>query len=367
MSASTAQPLAYDAGTPAALPAFPLDQWYVAALAWELEDKPLARTLLNRPIVLFRMADGTPAALDDRCCHRALPLSQGTLEARGLRCGYHGLLFDGAGQCLEVPGQAKVPSKARVGAHHVREQDKIIWIWFGSASRPVPDHEPPTYEFHTNPAYLFDGDVYHYDAPYQLIHDNLLDLSHLGYVHLRTIGGNASIHMNAQVRVDSDERSVRVTRHLPDSVPPPTYTAAYPFKGNVDRWQEIEFCVSHLRIWTGAVDVGTDSLENPSRGGFHMRGFHGVTPETDTTSHYFWTIATNPQSNHDEVKAKVVDQTKMTFDEDKVVIEAQYRNMLDFGQLPMVDIHVDVGANRARRIIEQLRQGVQERASKLDT
>lgn len=356
MSTSQAQPLAYEVAAPAAPPKFPLDQWYVAGFAWELKDKPIGRTLLGQPVVLFRTADGRPAALEDRCCHRALPLSHGTLEAQGVRCGYHGLLFNGAGQCLEVPGQERIPTKAKVPAYHVRERDRIIWIWFGSAEHREPTCEPPAYEVHSSGEYLYDGGVYHYDAPYQLIHDNLLDLSHLGYVHLRTIGGNASIHMNARMRVESDDSSVRVVRHMPDSVPPPTYTAAYPFRGKVDRWQEIEFRVTHLRIWTGAVDAGSESLDEPRRGGFHMRGFHGVTPETESTSHYFWTIATNPRSNPEETKAKVVEQTVMTFDEDKVVIEAQYRNMLAFGPRPLVDIHVDVGANRARRIIERLRQ-----------
>ncbi|EOG3620227.1 Rieske 2Fe-2S domain-containing protein [Pseudomonas putida] len=355
MMTSQAQALAHELTVPAERPKFPMNQWYVAALAWELKDKPVGRTLLGKPVVLFRTADGQPAALEDRCCHRALPLSHGTLEQQGVRCGYHGLLFDGKGQCVEVPGQAKIPTKAKVPVFHVQERDQIIWIWFGSAGNEVPTSEPPSYDIHSTGDYLFDGDVYHYDAPYQLIHDNLLDLSHLGYVHLRTIGGNASIHMNAQMKVESDEGSVRVIRHMPDSVPPPTYSAAYPFKGRVDRWQEIEFLVSHLRIWTGAIDAGTDSLENPKRGGFHMRGFHGVTPETETTSHYFWTMATNPQSNPEETKAKVIEQTILTFDEDKVVIEAQYKNMVEFGQRSMVDIHVDVGANRARKIIEQLR------------
>ncbi|HCN47312.1 MAG TPA: 2Fe-2S ferredoxin [Pseudomonas sp.] len=356
MSTSNAQALAYEVGAPAALPKFPLNQWYVAGFAWELKDKPVGRTLLGKPVVLFRTADGQVAALEDRCCHRALPLSSGTLEGQGLRCGYHGLLFDATGQCLEVPGQAKVPSKARVQAWPVQERDQIIWIWFGSPEQPQPSSEPPAYEVHSSGEYVFEGGIYHYDAPYQLIHDNLLDLSHLGYVHLRTIGGNASIHMNAQMRVESDERGVRVIRHMPGSEPPPTYSAAYPFQGKVDRWQEIEFLVSHLRIWTGAVDAGTEPLDDPRRGGFHMRGFHGVTPETETTSHYFWTIATNPKNDVEATKAKVVEQTAMTFDEDKVVIEAQYRNMLEFGPRPMIDIHVDVGANRARKIIEQLRQ-----------
>jgi vanillate O-demethylase monooxygenase subunit len=358
MSTTETQPLAHDAAGAPQASKFPLNLWYVAALASELKDKPIGRTLLGKPIVLFRTADGQPAALEDRCCHRALPLSHGTVEAHGVRCGYHGLMFDNKGQCIEVPGQAKIPTKAKVPAFHAKERDQIIWIWFGDANNAAPTCEPPEYEVHSNGKYLFQGDVYHYDAPYQLIHDNLLDLSHLGYVHLRTIGGNASIHMNAQMKVESDDSSVRVTRYMPDSEPPPTYVAAFPFKGRVDRWQEIEFCVTHLRIWTGAVDIGTDSLDDPDRGGFHMRGFHGVTPETETTSHYFWTMATNPVSSPQETLQKVVEQTIMTFDEDKVVIEAQYQNMVKIGNGPMVDIHVDVGANRARKIIEKLRNEV---------
>ncbi|WP_409488453.1 Rieske 2Fe-2S domain-containing protein [Pseudomonas promysalinigenes] len=355
MNVSAANTLAHEIPS-SSVPCFPLDQWYVAALGWELKDKPLGRTLLNKPVVLFRTADGQIAALEDRCCHRALPLSNGTLEERGVRCGYHGLLFDGKGKCLEIPGQEKLPSKAKVPAYPVREQDQIVWIWFGSDANPEPTCEPPAYDVHSSGQYLFGGDVYHYDAPYQLIHDNLLDLSHLGYVHLRTIGGNASVHMNAQMTVEGDNTTVRVVRHMPNSAPPPTYTAAYPFKGNVDRWQEIEFHVSHLRIWTGAVDVGTDALDDAARGGFHMRGFHGVTPETETTSHYFWTMATNPLNDPEATLNKVIEQTIMTFDEDKEVIEAQYNNMLRFGARPMIDIHVDVGANRARKIIEQLRR-----------
>lgn len=333
---------------------FPQDQWYVAGFSWELKDKPLARTLLGQPLVLFRTADGAVAALQDRCCHRALPLSLGTLEPEGMRCGYHGLLFDSEGQCLEIPGQTKVPGKAKVRAFTLREKDQILWLWFGRDAQTAPTHEPPEYPHHSSGQYLFGGDVYHYDAPWQLIHDNLLDLSHLGYVHLHTIGGNARIHMNAQTQVTSDESSVKVVRYMLDSDPPPTYTAAYPFKNKIDRWQEIEFNLSHLEIWTGAVDAGSEPIEEPQRGGFHMRGFHGITPETATSCHYFWSIATNPISNPDETLEKVLQQTAMTFDEDKQIIEAQYANMQRFGAQPMIDIHVDVGPNRARRIVETL-------------
>ena len=335
---------------------FPLDMWYVAALSSELTDKPLGRTLLNEPVVLFRTADGTVNALEDRCCHRFLPLSAGTLEDNGVRCGYHGLLFNGDGKVIEIPGQEKVPSRAKVQRYVVKEQDALIWIWFGNEVNSEPTCEPPHYPVHNNPAYHYSGDVFHYNAPYQLVHDNLLDLSHLGYVHLKTIGGNASIHMNAQMDVTQDGNSVKVVRHMLNSTPPPTYSAAYPFSGKIDRWQEIVFHPSHLEIWTGAVEQGSEPVDSPDRGGFHMRGFHGLTPETDESCFYLWTMASNPTQNVEDTMKKVFDQTAFTFDEDKVVIEAQYENMKRFNDKKMIDIHVDVGANRARRIIESLKQ-----------
>lgn len=340
---------------------FPSDQWWVAGFGWELKERPVARTLLGIPLVLFRTPDGQVAALEDRCCHKELPLSRGSIDPRGLRCGYHGLLFDCSGRCIEVPGQATIPGKARVQAYELRERDQILWLWFGATPESRPTTEPPEYAFHADPAFSYGGDVVHYDAPYQLVHDNLLDLSHLGYVHVHTIGGNPGLHMNAPTRVTQEGDVVRVTRHMPGSVAPPTYLQAYPFKATIDRWQEIEFHLSHLRIWTGAVNAGEQALDDPGRGGFHMRGFHGVTPETQESSHYFWTIATNPSSNREQVTALVVDQTSRTFLEDKDIIEAQWQNQKRFGFRPQIDIHVDQGPIRARRII---RHRTQESASR---
>jgi phenylpropionate dioxygenase-like ring-hydroxylating dioxygenase large terminal subunit len=333
---------------------FPLNQWYIAGFSWELQDKPIARKLLNHPVVLFRTGAGEVAALEDRCCHRSVPLSCGTVEGVGVRCGYHGLLYAPNGVCVEIPGQATIPSKAKVKAFTLVEKDQILWIWMPQEEGAAPTHAAPDYPVHSDPRYSFKGDVYHYDAPYQLIHDNLLDLSHLGYVHLRTIGGNAKVHMNAELRVEGSGDQVKVLRYMPDSPPPPTYTDAWPFKGNIDRWQEVEFHLSHFRIWTGGADLGTEDMADPNRGGFHMRGLHGVTPETDTTAHYFWTIAANHHPEKSDITDLVYEQTAMTFEEDKVVIEAQYNNMLRFPSAPQIDIHVDVGPNRARRIVDRL-------------
>ncbi|WP_394781097.1 Rieske 2Fe-2S domain-containing protein [Undibacterium sp.] len=342
---------------------FPLDQWYVAGFSWELKEQPIARTFLNQPVVLFRTGDGEAGALEDRCCHRSLPLSCGMVEGQGLRCGYHGLLYDTSGACIEIPGQGKIPSKARVRAYTLVEKNHILWIWMPKQQGGAPTHEPPEYPHHEDPKYKFGGGVYHYDAPYQLIHDNLLDLSHVGYVHAKTIGGNAKQHMTAEMKVSGDDSTVSVVRLMPGTPPPPSYTAAWPFKESCDRWQEIEFHPSHLRIWTGAIEPGggLPVLEDPQRGGLHLRGFHGITPETETTSHYFWSMASNKHPDMPETIATVLQQIEYTFDEDRVIIKAQYENMQRFGdRASWLDIHVDAGANRARRIIAGLLEDKQE-------
>jgi len=344
---------------------FPLDQWYVAGFSSELTDKPIGRTFLNQKVVLFRTGDGQVAALEDRCCHRSLPLSCGTVENTGVRCGYHGLLYAPTGLCIEIPGQVRIPAKAKVKAYHVVEKNQIIWIWMPKVEDAAPTRDAPDYSCHDDPRYQFGSGNYHYNAPWQLIHDNLLDLSHLGYVHLKTIGGNARLHMNAEMKVTADGDSVKVVRLMPDSAPPPTYKAAWPFAEKCDRWQEIEFEVSHLKIWTGACEPNTDSIEDPNRGGFHMRGFHGVTPETEETSHYFWSMSSNKHPAMPDNLKDVIDQTAFTFDEDRVVIEEQYKNLREFGTLATwTDIHVDAGANRARRVISRLLE--EQKAPSLD-
>ena len=334
---------------------FPLDQWYVAGLACELTDKPIGRKFLNQRVVLFRGEGGQAAALEDRCCHKSYPLSCGTVEANGLRCGYHGLLYATDGRCIEIPGQDRIPSKAKVASYHLVEKDHILWIWMPAKPGGEPTVRAPDYPHHDNPSYKWGGGKYHYDAPWQLIHDNLLDLSHLGYVHLKTIGGDARLHMNAATNVSSEGDVVKVVRQMPGSNPPPTYRAAWPFGDTCDRWQEIVFHPSHLEIWTGAMVPGTGAIDDPARGGFHMRGFHGITPETESTCHYFWSMASGQHPDMPETIGKVLAQTEFTFNEDRVVIEEQYKNILAFGdRATWLDIHCDAGANRARRIVARL-------------
>ena len=84
---------------------FITNAWYVAAFADEIGRTLLRRTILGRPLVLYRTQAGVPIALEDRCVHRSFPLSLSKLDGDQIVCGYHGMRYDCSGRCLEVPSQ----------------------------------------------------------------------------------------------------------------------------------------------------------------------------------------------------------------------------------------------------------------------
>jgi vanillate O-demethylase monooxygenase subunit len=339
---------------------FPLNCWYVGGLSAELSAepsgaRPLGRTLLGQKLVLFRDAEGRVNALEDRCPHRGLPLSMGCVENGNLRCGYHGLLIDARGHCIEIPGQQQIPVRSALRRYATEEHDGVIWVWFGREAASQPDHAPPRWSVMSDPVYRMRGEAFHYDAPWQLIHDNLMDLTHAGYVHAQTIGGNPRMHSEAPTQLSADGEVVRVQRRLLNSPPPATFTDAWPFNERIDRWQQIEFHVSHVRIFAGGSDAGTDDIESrlpEERAGLRLPSFHAVTPETDKTSHYIWMVGCN--SPREGALERTYQQFHATFVEDKVVIEAQYKNLQHFGDVERLSAHFDRAPTMARRVVDRL-------------
>lgn len=112
---------------------YPLNCWYVAALSDEVGEGLLARRLLDKHVVLYRRASGEVVALEDRCVHRAFPLSEGRLDGDRVVCGYHGFSYEPDGCLADVPSQENVPPGARVPAYPVVETAPFVWI--GSANR----------------------------------------------------------------------------------------------------------------------------------------------------------------------------------------------------------------------------------------
>ena len=236
--------------------------WYVAAWDSEIGREPLGRILLGEPVVFYRGIDGKPVGLADRCCHRGLPLSLGRVEGDRIRCGYHGLAFDANGACVEVPGQPRIPPGATVRTYPLVERWRLLWIWMGDPAR-ADASSIPNWWFMNHPDWkLVPGNgakPLPTKCNYEMVVDNLMDLSHLTFVHTSTIGNDEILRF--PVRTEREADRVRMTRLMPDVAPPPFYKMAGNFKGNVDRWQIVEGILPcAVDVDVGCTEVGVGAM-----------------------------------------------------------------------------------------------------------
>ncbi len=328
--------------------------WYVAA--WDHEvpvDGLIARTLLDDPVLFYRTAQGQVVALEDRCCHRAAPLSMGRKEGDCVRCMYHGMKFDAGGACVEIPGQANIPAQAKVRNYPVVERDRFVWIWMGKPTLAdatkildFPAHNHP--DWRMRPGYI------HYQANYQLVVDNLLDFSHLSYVHETTLGTAANAQTRAQIeRIDG---GLRVTRWYLNDEMSPNHKRVASFEGKVDRWQIYQWhAPAFLRMDAGSAPAGTGAPEGKLSD--QALGFSHTsvqTPETAGTTHYFFCQAHNFGLDNLNLTETIYQDVVRAFAEDRAIIEAQQRNLNTKPHFRSVATIHDAGLNQARFILKRL-------------
>jgi phenylpropionate dioxygenase-like ring-hydroxylating dioxygenase large terminal subunit len=340
---------------------FAKDCWYVAAFSAEITDKPLGRRLLNEPVVIFRTSDGRVAALEDRCCHRGLPLSMGELVGDDLRCNYHGMVYDCSGQCVRIPGQTVIPQNAKVKSYPLIEKGNTIWIWMGDAAKADPALLPD-FPWRENSEWVWREGLFHFNCNYELLHDNLLDLSHLAYVHRFTIGGDPELHFETETKLTRTERGLILRRWMPASAAPPTYAKLVEFDGLVDRWQEVQFSPGLIDLYSGAISVGQNALEGERIGGFQLRLFDAVTPETETTTHNFFSSGHNFRIDEPEISDTLFAELKRTVLEDIEVLDAQQARVGE-GNRKLVDIKLDVAGLQARRLLKSLKEASETQAT----
>jgi phenylpropionate dioxygenase-like ring-hydroxylating dioxygenase large terminal subunit len=329
--------------------------WQVAAFSKELKDGPLARTLLGEEVVLYRTAGGRPAALLDECPHRLAPLSLGKVVDGVLQCGYHGMRFDGAGACVKAPGQDLIPPKAKVRSYPVIERHALIWIWMGDPAK-ADETRPPDLFWMTDPEWAISDGYHHVAANYQLLNDNLLDLSHETFVHSHTIG-NAAVADSPLTVSQDGENVIRAHRDMLNCEPPPFYVKAAGFTGRIDRWHTTIFTPPAFNIIeNGSMPAGSDKEEARRKGlTRERRVINLITPETETSSHYFWAIARCYALDDAELTEYIRVEVARTFDEDKMILEAQQAKLkgAHLDSFP-VTLRADAGAVQARRMMARL-------------
>lgn len=331
---------------------FPLNAWY--AVAWDVDIKHalLARTVCHQKIVLYRTKSGTVAALDDACWHRLLPLSLGRLDGDDLVCGYHGLVYNTQGRCVHMPSQETNNPSACVRSYPVVERHRFVWVWPGDPAKADPALVPDLH-WNQDPLWAGDGKTIRVACNYRLVLDNLMDLTHETFVHGSSIGNRAVAE--APFVATHGDRTATVTRWMHGIDPPPFWAAQLGKPGKVDRWQIIRFEAP----CTIAIDVGVAPTGSGAPDGDRSQGVNGyvlntITPETETTCHYFWAFVRNYRITEQNLTHELREGVAGIFREDERVLEAQQKAIDDHPDHMFYNLNIDAGAMWARRLIDKM-------------
>lgn len=329
------------------------DAWYVAAWADEITAALTPLEILSERIVLYRKADGHCAALEDACPHRKLPLSMGRLVDDTVVCGYHGLTFDAAGTCVAAPTSVTIPPKACVRSYPLAERYGLVWIWMGDASRAdpativdIPQWGSPEWGYNRGP-------VMPVDCHYLHVVDNLLDPTHVTWVHPGSFADSSCAAV--PIETTSAPDGVTAARWLVDVEPAPFYKKHLKFAGRCDRYQHYEVRYpSNAVIKAVFVPAGTGGKDQPLHpDAFLMDSFNFLTPVNERQMRYFWFQLRNFAPDDEAVSREFTEDVKHAFEEDRLVLNAVQIGM-DTSRTPSIDLKNDLASFRFRKTLARM-------------
>ena len=328
--------------------------WYVAELSSRLAEGLAPVRLLGRSLLLYRLSNGEVAALEDACPHRKLPLSMGRRHGDLIECGYHGMMFDRAGACRRVPGNQPIPATAQVRSFPAVERQGFIWVWMGTPEL-------------ADPARIFS--IEHWDEPtwgrtepdgmtiqcsYLHITDNLLDPTHVAWVHPDSFGDTAC--EQTQLQTIALATGVLVSRWMLGVDVAPFYVPYVRFTGKADRKQHYEVHFpAHACIRAIFTPAGNSGLPQPEAhpDTFVMDSYNFLTPIDQRTTRYFWLQTRNFAAGDVEVSHRFAASVRAAFEEDKVVLEAVQIG-IENARSPLQPLYIDAGPARFRRELQRL-------------
>jgi phenylpropionate dioxygenase-like ring-hydroxylating dioxygenase large terminal subunit len=328
--------------------------WYAVGHAYDIATKPTRRVVTNVPLVLYRAPDGTVVALHDRCPHRFVPLSAGKVEGDGIACGYHGLRFDAFGVCVHNPhGTGRITPDMTVRSYACAERYGFVWVWMGAVASAnldaIPDYSPLIDEtrFTVIRGYI------HVAANYELISDNLLDLSHVQYLHPDLARTEGLDSFRSEVVKEGTTVTAFLWKH---NCSPSRFQRLF-----WDSPSTVGDSRAHMRWDAPAnlyLDTGITEVDASVEEGVCLPSAHLVTPETEYTSHYFWALGRNVKRDDPALQALLLEAGNRIFnDEDKPMIEMQQAQMgrnTDLRGSGAILLSADAAAMRARATLHQL-------------
>jgi phenylpropionate dioxygenase-like ring-hydroxylating dioxygenase large terminal subunit len=338
--------------------------WYAAG--WSRDFAPEALTpvtVLNDPIVVYRRRGGAAVALQDRCCHRFAPLSMGRLEGDDLRCMYHGLKFAPSGRCIEIPGQPKIPLQACVRSYPIVDKYSVAWIWMGDSAR-ADESLIPEFIGVDDPTWAMKPGRMDYNANYVLINDNLLDLSHIAFLHNKSLGASFTPEGVSRPTITKTAHGVKVENWISSG---PSQMSSTLSKGRIDIWQTYEFVIPGVFLLHADFYTQGTAAKFPEREPVGVESKHrqftcqAVTPLTDDRTCYFF--AYGPWSKEPQHAETLYQLGLKAFNEDRVMIEAQQRNINRSPDAKMMTIAIDSGVAQFRRMMDELMQAERQHDS----
>lgn len=322
---------------------FPTQCWYPVARSNEVTVQPLGRRVLDTNLCLWRTGEaGSLVVMSDRCPHRHLPLSMGTVVAGSIQCAYHGLRFSGGGRCVRVPGQARVPPGCDVRTYRVEEQDHLIWVWLAKEPPVAP---PPAVPGDNGCPYVVVQGTMHANCRPQLMNENLLDLSHATFLHSESIGTEEIAETKPTTSHTSD--SVKVVRFMEKTRIAPIHSKLLGITGTVARSQSAEWIAPALHVTT---------IENIAPDGqrYRHRVVSCICPESDSSLHYLWLVLREYLLESEEADRTWSDGLPVVIQQDIDAVEAIERQLSAAARPAEINLSIDAGPLRSRRIVNRM-------------
>jgi vanillate O-demethylase monooxygenase subunit len=322
--------------------------WYVTAWSTEVSRQPVRRTVCEIPVTLYRKRDGSPVALEDRCSHRGYPLSAGRLVDDAIECGYHGFQFDCSGTCVRIPAQEIIPPRTTIRSFPLVEKDGWIWIWTGNADKADATTVPDTH-WMTDPEWATVTHSFPFACRAELIHDNLLDLTHESFIHLSTVGDDYIYLHGLTVAVEGDV--VSADRLMPGVEAPPLYAETMGLSGLWDRFHCTEFHAPGFH----ALHSGITGRGRPREEGYLIKVMNGITPIDAHTSHYYYAFSRNFGVDDRSATEALVEGLRTVLQEDADAMALQEIGLQTRppGESDVL-IGQDAGLAKARKVMERL-------------
>ncbi len=222
------------------------DTWFVLGAASDIRRGQLAKRMIDEtPLLLWRSSDGNVHAIEDRCAHRRAPLSAGKLVGDTVQCPYHGWRYDTGGACVAMPslGPGREPRpNVGVPSYPVRIRYGLVWLWWGDPDRADANLIPDIPFLHPDrPAPSVVHRSFDYETCSELVVENLLDLTHLDFVHGSMLGD--PIGGDEEMRVEYTDEVITMTRISEGRRPPKAQAALMGFPKTQDLFQTMKVYV----------------------------------------------------------------------------------------------------------------------------